>query len=130
MHGDIERILRVPDSKYRFIPRIKPLAEVPERETMLYAYAVGCRFQSIPCPHGGDALRGDIRALLNRLELKHQGLKYTICSSTQRLADASRQERGSRPFRECLSCGDPTPNETCEACTMLNAIKRDVTAIA
>ncbi|TLN18770.1 TIGR00269 family protein [bacterium] len=131
MHGDIERILRSPrtnGSPTNFVPRIKPLAEVPEKETTLYAYASGARFQATPCPHGHDALRGDIRVMLNRLELKHPGLKHTISRSVERLSENAGGAEKGRPFRACAICGDPTPNEACEACLMLRTLKNGATA--
>jgi uncharacterized protein (TIGR00269 family) len=127
MHGDVERILQVSHTTVKapasFIPRIKPLAEVPERETTLYAYATGVRFQTTPCPYGHEALRGDIRVILNRLELKHPGLKYTITRSVERLSETAGRTEKRRTFRECSICGDPTPNEVCEACLMLRTLK-------
>jgi uncharacterized protein (TIGR00269 family) len=127
MHGDVERILQTSQGVMKipasFIPRIKPLAEVPERETTLYAYASGVRFQATPCPHGHDALRGDIRVMLNRLELKHPGLKYTVARSVERISTAVARPGERRAFRICKSCGDPTPNDVCEACLMLTTLK-------
>lgn len=127
MHGDVERILQVSQTTVKapasFIPRIKPLAEVPERETALYAYATGVRFQTAPCPYGRDALRGDIRVMLNRLELRHPGLKYTITRSVQRLSETTGGTEKRRTFQVCSICGDPTPNDVCEACLMLKALK-------
>jgi uncharacterized protein (TIGR00269 family) len=127
MHGDVERIIQASQTSAkppaRFIPRIKPLAEVPERETTLYAYASGVRFQTTPCPHGHDALRGDIRVMLNRLELKHLGLKYTIARSVEKLSATAGGIEQHRGFRVCKICGDPTPNDVCEACLMLRALK-------
>jgi len=132
MHGDIERTLQSSQtnarSPMRFIPRIKPLGEVPEKETTLYAYASGARFQTTPCPHGHDALRGDIRVMLNRLDLKHPGLKHTISRSVERLSANAGGAGKRRAFRACTICGDPTPNEICEACLMLRALKNDATA--
>ena len=129
MHGDVERISRpswIPrKAQARFIPRIKPLAEVPERETTLYALACGSRFQTVPCPHGHDALRGDIRVMLNRLELKHPGIKHTIYRSIEKLSEAMGSAAELRAFRACNICGDPTPNDTCEACIMLRTLKLD-----
>lgn len=133
MHGDIERTLHGHEtgtkSSMRFVPRIKPLAEIPETETTLYAYASGARFQTTPCPHGHDALRGDIRLMLNRLELKHPGLKYTISRSVERLSENGGVARKPRAFRSCGICGDPTPNEVCEACLMLRVLKTDARSI-
>lgn len=131
MHGDVERISR-PSSvsgksqaRERFVPRIKPLAEVPEKETALYVYACGSRFQTVPCPHGHDALRGDIRVMLNRLEVKHPGLKHTIYRSIDRLSETIGSTEKPRAFRACNICGDPTPNDACEACIMLRTLKLD-----
>jgi len=127
MHGDVERMSRVSSAPQkppaRFVPRIKPLAEVPESETALYAFAAGARFQSIPCPHGRDALRGDIRTMLNRLELKHPGLKHTIYGSVGRLSEMIDAKSRTRKFQACTTCGDPTPNVECEACIMLRTLK-------
>jgi uncharacterized protein (TIGR00269 family) len=130
MHGDVERLLPTSratiQSPASFVPRIKPLIDVPERETALYAYASGVRFQSTPCPHGHHALRGDIRVMLNRLELKHPGLKYTLSRSVERLsAVAAGRNGGGRVFRTCRVCGDPTPNDVCEACLMLRDLNND-----
>jgi uncharacterized protein (TIGR00269 family) len=131
MHGDVERISRismVPRAPHMgFIPRIKPLAEVPERETTLYAYACGARFQTLPCPHGHDALRGDIRVMLNRLEVKHPGMKHTVYHSIERLSERIWSSQKSRALKACNICGDPTPNDTCEACVMLRTLKTDAT---
>jgi uncharacterized protein (TIGR00269 family) len=127
LHGDIERIFQMSRTTVKapatFVPRIKPLAEVPERETTLYAYATGVRFQTKPCPYGHEALRGDIRVILNRLELKHPGLKYTITRSLERLSETVGRTEKRRTFRECSVCSDPTPNEVCEACLMLRTLK-------
>lgn len=133
MHGDVERILQASQTTAKapvsFIPRIKPLAEVPERETTLYAYASGAPFQTLPCPHGRDALRGDIRVMLNRLELRHPGLKHTISRSVERLSETAGGTIKRRAFRACKICSDPTPNDICEACLMLRTLKTDAGAI-
>jgi uncharacterized protein (TIGR00269 family) len=129
MHGDVERLLPTSRTTARspasFVPRIKPLADVPEKETTLYAYASGARFQTTACPHGHDALRGDIRLMLNRLEFKHPGLKYTISRSVERLSAATGRNGEGRVFRTCRVCGDPTPNGVCEACLMLRVLNND-----
>jgi uncharacterized protein (TIGR00269 family) len=133
MHGDVERISRGPQTCTRapvsFVPRIKPLAEVPEKETTLYAYSSGVRFQTTPCPYGHDALRGDLRVMLNRLEMKHPGLKHTISRSVERLSETTEGTEKRRTFGACKICGDPTPNDICEACLMLRTLKADSGAI-
>ena len=83
LHGDPMRIVRsgpiLRDPRGKFVPRIKPLCDIPEKEIVLYAYLTGTEFQSVACPHGHEALRNDIRSFLNQMEQKHPG--YQIHAS-------------------------------------------------
>jgi len=126
MHGDPLRIVRsspiLRDPRARFLTRIKPLCEIPEKEIVLYAYLTGLEFQSVACPHGGEALRNDIRAFLNQMEQKHPGSKFTISRSAERLRELLATTVPVSPLNECEKCGDPTPHRICEACSMVQAI--------
>jgi len=126
LHGDPMRIIRsgpvIRDPRGKFLPRIKPLCDIPEKEIVLYAYLNGIEFQSIECPHGHAALRNDIRAFLNQLELKHPGIKFTLQRTAQRLRDTLAEAAPLIELQQCQRCGDPTPHELCEACVMLEAI--------
>jgi uncharacterized protein (TIGR00269 family) len=126
LHGDPVRIVRsgpvLRDPRGKFLPRIKPLAEIPEKEIVLYAYLTGTEFQSIACPHGHEALRNDIRSFLNQMDLKHPGSKFTLQKSAEKLRTLLAAETPLAELQECERCGDPTPHELCEACLMLGAI--------
>ena len=126
LHGDPMRIVRsgpvLRDPKGRFLPRIKPLSDIPEREIVLYAYLNGIEFQSVECPHGHEALRNDIRAFLNQLEQKHPGSKYTLQRTAERLRDTLAERAPLLELHQCQKCGDPTPHQLCEACVMLKTI--------
>jgi uncharacterized protein (TIGR00269 family) len=126
MHGDPLRIVRsgpvLRDPRGRFMPRIKPLCEIPEKEIVLYAYLNEIAFQSISCPHGREALRNDIRSFLNQMEVKHPGSKFTFLRSAERLRTLLDSQVTMSDLQECVKCGDPTPHELCEACVMLEAI--------
>ena len=126
LHGDPLRIVRsgpvLRDPRGKFLPRIKPLAEIPEKEIVLYAYLTGTEFQSIACPHGHEALRNDIRSFLNQMDLKHPGSKFTLQKSAEKLRTLLAAETPLAELQECERCGDPTPHELCEACLMLGAI--------
>lgn len=125
LHGDPLRIAKVrPVSSYihsSFVSRIKPFCEVLEKETTLYAYLKMMEFQSIPCPYAPTALRNDIRTMLNRMEEKHPSIKYTVYRSAEKLwssiENASRA-RAEKP-KNCRICGEPTVNEICQPCKML-----------
>jgi len=126
LHGDPLRITRsgpvLKDPRGKFMPRIKPLCDIPEKEVMLYAYLTGLDFQSVACPHGHEALRNDIRAFLNQMEVKHPGTKFTLLRSAGRLRTQMGSQLPLSELHECIRCGDPTPHELCEACVMLEAV--------
>jgi uncharacterized protein (TIGR00269 family) len=105
------------------VQRIKPFCEIPEKETALYAYVKKVEFQSTPCPYASEALRNDVRLMLNRIEDKHAGMKFTIFKSIERIRPAiesiSREER----LIACSECGDPTTEEICRTCQMLRQMR-------
>ncbi len=126
LHGDPMRITRsgpvLHDVRGRFLTRIKPLCDIPEKEIVLYAFLNGIEFQNVACPHGHQALRNDIRAFLNQMELKHPGSKFTLQRSSERLRDLLAEATPVSGLQECERCGDPTTHQYCEACLMLEAI--------
>ena len=126
MHGDPLRIVRsgpvLKDPRGKFLPRIKPLCDIPEKEIVLYAYLTGIEFQSVACPHGHEALRNDVRSFLNQMELKHPGSKFTLLRSAEKLRASMGRDIQLSELQACVKCGDPTPHELCEACVMLEAV--------
>ncbi len=126
LHGDVFRLARaspvLEDPRGRFLPRIKPLCEVPEREVALCAYLSGLEFQSIACPHGDEALRGEIRVMLNRLDEKHPGTKFTLLRSAEKLRELIGTSVPLRELRNCQRCGDPTPQDLCQGCRLLESL--------
>ncbi len=126
LHGDAPRIARVKPVLDEVHPglvrRIKPLCQVPEREVALYAYLKGIEFQSIPCPYAGTALRSDVRTMLNRMEEKHPGTKFTVFRSIERIRPALEAVAKEAGIQECRLCGEPTAGEVCRPCQMLREL--------
>jgi uncharacterized protein (TIGR00269 family) len=127
LHGDVLRITRekpVTDETHpKLIRRVKPFCEIPEKETALFAYARKVKFQAIPCTYAPEALRNDVRLFLNRMEEKHAGIKYTVFKTAERLRTALGKAMGAETLRECRICGEPTVQDICKACEMLQRIK-------
>jgi len=125
LHGDPLRIARVKPylaekrKNVKFVQRVKPLCEVPEKETAFYAYLRRIEFQAVPCPYASTALRNDIRVMLNRLEEKHAGLKFTLFKSAERMRSALEKMAAKVKLRECKFCGEPTVTDVCKVCSML-----------
>ncbi|NIR87907.1 TIGR00269 family protein [Candidatus Bathyarchaeota archaeon] len=126
LHGDALRIARVKPVLTvvhpKLIQRVKPFCEVPEREIAFYAYMKKIEFQSIPCPYARTALRNDIRTMLNRMEEKHAGTKFTIFKSMERIRPALEAMAEEVKLQECKRCGEPTVGELCRPCQMLEKL--------
>ncbi|MEM3745468.1 MAG: TIGR00269 family protein, partial [Candidatus Bathyarchaeia archaeon] len=125
IHGDIFRIPRTGpafDEEPGLVPRVKPLCETLEKEVTLYAYLRGIRFQENPCPYAGEALRNDVRNMINRLEEKHPGTKYKIYRSAEKIREAIKDRSPKIILNQCKICGEPTVSEICQACNLLQNI--------
>jgi uncharacterized protein (TIGR00269 family) len=122
-HGDVLRIAKekpVTDEVHpKLVRRIKPFCEIPEKESTLYAYVRKIEFQSKPCPYASEALRNDVRLMLNRLEKRHSGMKFTIFNSIERVRPALEEMVKKEGLMECSECGEPTSERLCRTCQML-----------
>jgi len=125
-HGDVFRIARekpVTDETYpKLVQRVKPLCEVPEKEIAFYAYLRRIEFQGVPCPYASTALRNDIRVMLNRMEEKHAGIKFTLFKSAERIRPALEKMAKEAKLQECKFCGEPTVDSVCKVCGMLREL--------
>jgi uncharacterized protein (TIGR00269 family) len=125
-HGDVWRLAKekpvTDDVHPKLVRRVKPFCETPERETALYAYVRGIRFQSSPCPYASEALRNDVRVMLNRMEEKHAGVKFTIFRSVEKIRPAIERAAKAEAMEECSECGEPTAGGICRTCQMLKEI--------
>jgi uncharacterized protein (TIGR00269 family) len=123
LHGDPLRIVRVrpltAKSHPKLVQRIKPFSLLPEREIIFYAYLKNFRFQNCSCPYAGAALRNEVRTMLNRIEHKHPGTKFTILRSAEKIRFTSKELVEGKELHECKLCGEPTSGEVCKACEML-----------
>ncbi len=126
-HGDVARLAKekpvTDDVHERFVRKVKPFCEVPEKESALYAYVKKIPFQSTPCPYASEALRNDVRVMLNRIEEKHAGTKSTIFNAIERLRPALNGiAAADGHYKECSRCGEPAAQGLCKVCQMLQEI--------
>ena len=121
--GDISRLVKekpVTDNVHqRLVQKVKPFCEIPEKESALYAYIKKIRFQDTPCPYASEALRNDIRFVLNHMEAKHAGTKFTVSKTMERMRPVLDELGKKEGFRECTECGEPASAQLCKVCEML-----------
>ena len=126
IHGDPLRIARAKPVLTvihpKLVQRVKPVCQVPEKEIAFYAYLRKIEFQGIPCPYAQTALRNDVRTMLNRMEEKHAGTKFTIFRSMERIRPALEEMAEEAKLQDCRICGEPTVGELCKPCQMLQEL--------
>jgi len=107
-----------------FVPRAKPLRDIPEREVALYARLRDLPVHMAECPHASEAYRGEIQELLFDLEGDHPGTRHSIMAGYEELARlaAAHHREDSPDIGECNRCGAPTRNDHCRKCELVAAV--------
>ncbi|MFB6205657.1 MAG: TIGR00269 family protein [Haloglomus sp.] len=107
-----------------FVPRAKPLRDVPEKEIALYAHLRDLPVHMAECPHASEAYRGEVRDHLLALEDDHPGTRHSIMSGYEELARlaAAARDRGEAQTGECDRCGAPTTRDVCRKCALVESV--------
>ena len=100
-----------------FVKRIKPLCEVPERETTLYAYLQGFELQGTACPYAGEAMREDARKFLGEMETRRPGTLFTTFNTALKLIP---EVATVETMKTCKICGEPSTGAICRVCQLLD----------
>ncbi len=112
------------DATAEFIPRAKPLRDIPEKEVALYAHIRELPAHITECPHADEAYRGEIQQLLYGLEEKHPGTRHSIMAGYEKLAAlAADAYSDESELDECAECGAPTTGSQCRKCGLLASLK-------
>ncbi len=136
LEGDVSQIAKHFDASLgplsereeqaEFVPRAKPLRDVPEKEVALYAHLRELPAHIAECPHSSEAYRGEIQQLLYGLEENHPGTRHSILSGYEELAsivaERYRDDGDGADLRECVECGSTTTRERCRKCSLLEAL--------
>jgi len=121
-HGDLGRLARMAPHRATqpgLVPRLAPLAQVPEREVYLYARLRGLPFDHGECPHAARAARNRFREVVWQLEEAQPGTRQALLRTHEQLAERWGASSPA-PYR-CRSCGDPASAPLCRACRFLGA---------
>ncbi len=125
LKGDIERLLRFRPSRVQpgLVPRIKPLACIPEKEIALYGMLNGIFAESRECPYARLSLRSDVREMMNRLENLFPGTKQSTMQGFERVSELGKGKWAQIDLGACLECGEPCVKDLCKACELLERRK-------
>ncbi len=130
--ADLGRLARMAPHRDRapgLVPRIAPLAQVPEREVYLYARLSELPFDHGECPHASAAARNVFREVVWRLEEEIPGTRHALLRTQAALADLLRTGSDAGPAR-CVDCGEPATGERCRACDYLRLARNPLMGAA
>ncbi|MFH1787017.1 MAG: TIGR00269 family protein [archaeon] len=126
--GDLERSARLGAKSYPvypgFVQRIKPIRNVPERETLAYCLIKGIPFYEKRCPYSHDASRNDVKRMLNQYESIHPGTKQSLLNSFDDLLPLLKAKYRLERLNPCAECGEPASGAVCRPCSYLKEIQK------
>jgi uncharacterized protein (TIGR00269 family) len=122
VRGDLDRLVRMAPHRIAqpgLVPRIAPLASVPEREVYLYARLRGLPFDHGECPHATRASRNLFREIVWQLEEAQPGTRQSLLRTHDQLVTRWLDDPTVGAPGRCRSCGEAAAGELCRACEFL-----------
>jgi len=120
LRGDLMRLIRNSgaDSGGRFIPRIKPLTYIQEKEIATFLMVQGI-WEDLPeCPYAIHALRREVRSMLSGIEYRHPGTMLRLMENKKTVEAAFLGKSVGEPVGKCRECGDPCSGDLCQLCQL------------
>ena len=107
----------------KFVPRIKPLYETPEKEIIAFSQFQGWKVYSAECcPFSFQAKRNAFRKAVDEIEGKYPNVKYSAISFYQSIKPFLQNSGKKVGLNYCKSCGMPSSGLECAACTQLKKL--------
>jgi tRNA-5-methyluridine54 2-sulfurtransferase len=107
----------------KFIPRIKPLYYLTEKETAAYSFLMKFDIRYTTCPNATEAYRGEIGVFLNDLEQQHPGTKENILKQFVTALPKLRANIKPQEIKYCAECSEPCMQMLCKACQYVEKLK-------
>ena len=107
----------------RFVPRIKPLYFVSEKDIETYSklHRFEVEYKECPCAFG---YRNSVKKSLNSLEKKHKDIKINIINNfLEMLPRLKAYYKSQEKLISCKNCGEPSRNGLCKTCQILKLVK-------
>ena len=108
----------------KFVPRIKPLYLIPEKEIEQYSKTMKFPVNYTPCPCREGVFRCTIDKLLSNYEKKVPGTHRRIIKWFLSISPLLKQQfKTNKKQRYCNNCREPSKDQLCAACQILEKIK-------
>jgi len=111
-----------------FTPRIKPLYFITEKETRLYCLLKGFKVTFNECPNINMSFRVHVRDQLNEISEVLPNAKYGVVNAfLEILPDLKKKYANQVELKACVSCGEPSIKEKCNACQLEEKLCTEMT---
>jgi len=126
LNGNMSQLVRaepyLPGTNSVLIARIKPLYEISELETTLYAQVMGLGFQEEECPYSFGASTLAYKTLIHDMEGKFPGITMKFLQTFHKrflpALKAYYQGGEGVTLNRCIKCEGPTTEEVCAFCNI------------
>ncbi len=107
-----------------FVPRVKPLLFLTEKEIMAYSLIHHMPVDFKDCPYAHKSFRLQVRDALNVWESKEQGIKRKLLQRLLTLIPTLREKvkPTAAPVLQCVSCGAPSSHPECQSCLLMKKL--------
>lgn len=128
LEGNIQNLTRIgvrSESSYPgFTVKVKPLREIPEKETALYVLARDLPVHLAGCPYAGDSFRRKIGSFIKEISQEHPTIMYSTLRGFDKIKPVLKREFSRKvSMGVCVECGEPAAGKLCKACTFQKACK-------
>ncbi len=107
----------------QFIPRIKPLYFITEKETAAYSFLMDFNITYNVCPNAVHAYRGVVGTFLNDVEEKYTGSKKCLINQFIKQLPKIKAKTMKKFMRYCVHCHEPSMQNICKTCKYLAKIR-------
>jgi len=109
-----------------FVQRIKPLYLCTEKEVATYAFINNLLDNFNECPNAVYSFRAQVRDMLNNMEQKFTGTKYSIVNSFLQILPILKEKFRDDAIKVCVKCNEASANDVCSACVYLEKLKNKI----
>ncbi len=104
----------------QFVPRVKPLYFVSEKETRLFTFLKGFKVEFNECPNIHLSFRAKVRDNLNDIEYRVPGSKTGMVRAFLEIMPELKEKysKERKSFNHCKRCGEPCSREICNVCKL------------
>jgi len=106
----------------KFVPRVKPIYLISEEEALQFSKTMKFPVKYGICPCSVGAHRRKHKNLLDDMEKKNPGIKYSVIRFQEEMKNSLKKEKKT-PIKLCESCGEPAKGKLCKVCTIFKELE-------